>query len=249
MSLSGQRVLVVGGTTGIGFAVAEAAAGQGASVMVASRNQENIDKAVSRLPAGAEGGQVDVTDERSVQDFFARAGEFDHLAYTAGQTLRMRQLGDLTIADAQAAFDALFWGAFTVAKYAAASIRGSLTFTSGVIAVRPAVATVAQASVAGAVESLVRALAVELAPLRVNGVRLGPVPNHENPHIPNQEALYKLLSQQLLTGRLGTPPEAAEAYLYLMRGTFTTGVVLPADGGYVLVANPRPAQALRPEAS
>jgi NAD(P)-dependent dehydrogenase (short-subunit alcohol dehydrogenase family) len=239
VEMSQQRVVVIGGTSGIGFAVADAAARAGAEVVVAARTQEKLDRAVSRLPAGTTGRPLDVTDEDSVGHFFSDLGEFDHLVYTAGDHLRMQALNDISVAKAKGCFDTLYWGALTAAKHAAPGIRaaGSMVFTSGVIAVHPAPATLVQAGVAGAVESMIRTLAVELAPVRVNGVRLGPVPTVPS-SLPNEEELYRVLAGQLLTGRVGTPAEAAAAYLYLLRGTFTTGAILPADGGYTLVAHP-----------
>jgi NAD(P)-dependent dehydrogenase (short-subunit alcohol dehydrogenase family) len=239
VEMSQQRVVVIGGTSGIGFAVAEAAARAGADVVVASRTQEKVDDAVRRLPAGTVGRPVDVTDEDSVGRFFSALGEFDHLVYTAGEHLRMQALNDISVTKAKSCFDTLYWGAVAAAKHGVPGIRagGSMVFTSGVIAVHPAPATLVQAGIVGAVESMTRTLAVELAPVRVNSVRLGPVPTTPS-SLPNEEALYRMLADQLLTGRVGTPAEAATAYLYLLRGTFTTGTILPADGGYTLVAHP-----------
>lgn len=239
MSLSGQRVVVIGGTSGIGLAVARAAAEAGASVIVASRRKTKIDAALEKLPAGVRGEPVNVRDEEDVRQFFGRVGEFDHLAFTAGDHIRIRPIVDVPIDEAKSFFDTMYWGAFTVAKHAAGVIRaaGSITFTSGIISVRPAPGTSAQSGVTAAVESLGRALAVELGPVRVNTVRLGPVPTG-GVDLPNQAEMYKVLRGQLLTGELGLPAQAAEAYLYLMRSGFATATTMPVDGGYELAASP-----------
>src|SRR5258708_39450403 len=84
MSLRTKRVVVIGGTSGIGFAVAEMALGEHAKVIVASSNQANVDSAVKRLAEGASGVALDVTDEAAVADVFAKLGKFDHLVFTAG---------------------------------------------------------------------------------------------------------------------------------------------------------------------
>ena len=83
-SLAGKTVVVIGGASGVGYAVAEAALAEGAKVVVASSQQANVEAAVARLGGGATGDVVDVGDEASVAAFFERLGAFDHLAFTAG---------------------------------------------------------------------------------------------------------------------------------------------------------------------
>jgi NAD(P)-dependent dehydrogenase (short-subunit alcohol dehydrogenase family) len=91
-SLSGKRVVILGGTSGIGFATAMAAAHQGASIVVASSSKRKVESALSRLPAGAEGEVIDLSSEERVRDFFAGTGEFDHLVFTAGEALGWARL-------------------------------------------------------------------------------------------------------------------------------------------------------------
>src|SRR5260370_32588680 len=83
-SLKGQRVVIIGGTSGFGMATAKAASAEGASVIVASSKKTNVDRALAELPAGAEGHVLDITEESAVTDFFSTIGEFDHLAVTTG---------------------------------------------------------------------------------------------------------------------------------------------------------------------
>ena len=96
MSLNGQHVIVVGGTSGIGFAVAAQAAAEGASVTVASRSQDGVTAAAKLLPGDAFGVQLDVTDEAAVRTFFEAQGRFDHLVYTAGEALLLGPLAALS---------------------------------------------------------------------------------------------------------------------------------------------------------
>ena len=86
-SLEGQRVVIIGGTSGFGIATAKAASAERASVIAASSKKTNVDRALAELPAGAEGHVLDVTQESAVSDFFSTIGEFDHLAVTAGELL------------------------------------------------------------------------------------------------------------------------------------------------------------------
>jgi NAD(P)-dependent dehydrogenase (short-subunit alcohol dehydrogenase family) len=239
MELQGKRVVVLGGTSGIGLAVAEAAARAGAVAVVASSSPANVAAALARLPAGAEGQVLDVLDEASVRAFFERIGAFDHLVYTAGDMLLIGPLADLALDRARHAFEVRYWGALTAAKYGAPSIRpgGSIVFSSGVAGARPRPGWALGASICAAMEGLTRALAVELAPVRVNIVSPGFVrtPLWRNLPEAEREALYAAAGERLLVGRVGEAEELAEAYLFLMRQGFATGQTFVVDGGGVLV--------------
>jgi len=238
MGIVGQRVVVIGGTSGIGLAVAGAVARGGGVPIVASSTKERIDEAVEALGGAAEGHRVDAGDEDSIRALFAQVGEFDHLVYTAGPYLLFKSLAEVSLAEARDSFDVRYWGAFAAAKYATAGLRpgGSIVFTSGIISARPAANLAAPVSATGAVEALTRALAVELAPIRVNVVRLGPVgrkPEEGSEH--DQGELYQQIRDKLLIKRMGTPQEAAAGYVHLLENGFITGSVVTLDGGYILV--------------
>ncbi|MCX4748672.1 SDR family oxidoreductase [Kitasatospora sp. NBC_01287] len=239
MSLNGKRVVLIGGTSGIGFAAAKLAAAEGASVVVASSKQDRVDDAVKQLGGDAEGYRLDVTDEAQISEFFTRVGEFDHLVYTAGDALLMKALAEVTVAEAKAFFDIRYWGAFLSAKHGAPGIRpgGSIVVSSGSVATRPAPGTSVAASSTAAAESLARALAVELGPaVRVNAVRPGPAKTAMwDASVPNAQDIYDTFGPHLLTKRVAEATEVAEAYIYLLNNTFTTGTVLTVDGGHVLV--------------
>ncbi|MEU0787808.1 SDR family oxidoreductase [Streptomyces sp. NPDC006173] len=239
MGLRGQRVVVIGGTAGIGFAVAEAAAREGAEVVVASRRREGVDAALKRLPAGAVGEVLDATDEEAVREFFGRAGAFDHLVYTAGESLLLGSLAESDLTRARGFLDTRLWGAYTAVKHGAPAIRegGSVVLTTGTAGRRPMPGTTVAASLCGAMESLTRALALELAPLRVNAVSPGVVRTELWRDLPAQdrEGLFASAAGSLPVGRAGEPEDIAEAYLYLMRGGYSTGSVVVVDGGGVLV--------------
>ena len=105
------------------------------------------------------------------------------------------------------------------------------------IGLRPIKGWAVAASITGAMESLTRALAIELAPIRVNAVCAGVVRTNlwENIPVADREAMFKEMGSKLLTGRVGEPEDIAEAFLYLLHGNYTTGQVIVADGGGVLV--------------
>jgi NAD(P)-dependent dehydrogenase (short-subunit alcohol dehydrogenase family) len=148
---------------------------KGASVVIASSRKSSVDKALRALPAGSEGHVLDLADEPSLKALFAELGDFDHLLFTAGETLQLGPLPATEIAAARGFFNLRFWGAYMAAKYGSGSIRpgGSIVFTSGTAGARPRSGWSVGASVCAAMEGLTRALAVELAPIRVNIVAPG----------------------------------------------------------------------------
>ncbi|MGB9014993.1 MAG: SDR family oxidoreductase [Methylovirgula sp.] len=170
MTLREKRIVVLGGSSGIGLATAQAAAREGASVVIASSRRARVEEALATLPAGAEGHALDVSDETALKHLFARLGVFDHLVFTAGESLQLGKLVNTEMAAARRFFDLRYWGAFMAAKYGSGSIRpgGSIVFTSGLAGARPHPGWALGASICSAMEGLTRALAVELAPIRVN---------------------------------------------------------------------------------
>ena len=239
MSLSGKRIVILGGTSGIGFATAQLAGREGASVVIASSNAARVEAAVARLPQGSQGHTLDLSRESSVSAFFEQLGAFDHLAFTAGEQLQLGNVADTELTVAQQYFGLRYWGAFLMAKYGARHVRagGSLVFTSGSASIRPQAGWALGASICAAMEGLTRALAIELAPIRVNVVAPGIVKTPLWASIPEADraALYQQSAARLPVGHVAEPDEIAHAYLYAMRQTYATGEVLRVDGGNTLV--------------
>ena len=239
MSLNGKRVVILGGTSGIGLATAKAAQQEGAVVVVASSRQERVDTALASLDRAAEGHVVDLSDEAQVRKFFEHVGAFDHLVYTAGETLRLETLDAVQLDHARGFVNIRFWGAFMAVKYGNSRIRpgGSITLTNGAAGLRPHKGWTVAASICGAMEALTRALAVELAPIRVNAVCPGVVRTElwSDMSESDRDAMYGNLGQKLPVGRVGEADDLAHAYIYLMRQGYSTGQVIVVDGGGVLV--------------
>ena len=238
--LQDKKVVVIGGASGIGLAVAEAALVHGARVVVASSNPGNVAAAVKRLGDGVEGSAVDVRKEDDVAAFFARLGAFDHLVFTAGDwgALGGGTLKDLDLAAAAAGFTVRFWGALAAIKHGHDQIAagGSITLTDGMIAHRPWRGAAVGSAMAGAIEHLAQALAVDLAPVRVNAVCPGLVMTERLAGAPaEQRQFFQRFTDGQPLPRAATLAEAAEAYVYLMRAGYTTGQVLRVDGGRSVV--------------
>jgi NAD(P)-dependent dehydrogenase (short-subunit alcohol dehydrogenase family) len=241
MTLNGRTIVVIGGSSGMGLATARAAALDGAEVTIASSRQERIDAALSELPDGCVGAALDVRDETQVASVFERVGEFDHLVFTAGDAFTPRPLADLGLSDAHASLEVRFWGAVTVIKHAAPRIRpgGSIGLTTGTVGQRPIPGAALAAAGAGATEGLVRGLAVELAPVRVNAVRAGAfrTPLWDGVPEAQREAHFARLAQGTLTKTVGEPEQIAAAHIYLMQNQYVTGTVHTVDGGLLLTGS------------
>lgn len=236
--LADSQVLVIGGSSGIGFAVARAALGEGARVTIASSSEAKLSGALDRLGDG-ESAVLDVTDEAGVEAFFASSGPFDHIIFTAADwgPVELTEFSQTNLEEAAKLFEVRFWGALAVVKHGAKCVPsgGSITLTNGMAAHRPDKGMATAAAMAGAVEHLVLGLAVELAPIRVNAVCPGAIHTEAFDDVPPEFRKFQeaRLAGQLLP-RVGQPDEAAEAYLYLMRGSYTTGQVLRVEGGWSL---------------
>ncbi|WP_426503819.1 SDR family oxidoreductase [Dactylosporangium sp. McL0621] len=238
-ALGGRRVAILGGTSGIGLAVARAAAALGAEVTVVGRRPESVAKALAELPDTATGRAADLTDESAVAAAVAAAGPIDHLAYTAGEPLVLTPLADLDTATAAGLFRLRYLGALAAVRAAVPRLRdgGSVTLVTGTAADRPAPGWAAAASLCGAMDALTRALAVELAPrIRVNAVKPGVVRSPLWSALPDaaREALYRENAASVPLGRVGEVEDVARAFVYCMTQPFATGAIIPVDGGALL---------------
>ena len=239
-ALQGQRVIVIGGSSGMGLATAQAAATAGASVLMASRSAERLARAAASIGAGATTATLDVTDEEAVARFFAAQSPFDHLVITAHAssvvTGAIASLANMTLAAARAFMETKFWGPFTVAKHAQHKLtaNGSIVFFSGAAGARKLLPNhTAIGATNGAVEAFARQLAKEIAPKRVNVLAPGLVrtPTYDGLSQQARDHMYAGYAANALVGRVGTPEDVAQAAVYLMASTWVTGQIHEIDGG------------------
>jgi len=237
--LTGKKVILLGASSGIGLATARKAATEGASIVIVSGNRQRIDQALKELPAGSEGYAVDLSKEEDIKRFFSSAGRFDHLVYSAGENLTLSPIAQTDISQAQSFFTIRFWGAFAAVKYAAPLINegGSIGLTSGTASARPGAGWSVASAICGAMEGFVRAMAVELAPIRVNCVVPGVIrsPLWDSMDPVQRDGLFQQVSNSSLVKRVGLPDDVAEGFIYLMKQRNGTGQSLLIDGGAVLV--------------
>jgi NAD(P)-dependent dehydrogenase (short-subunit alcohol dehydrogenase family) len=234
MSLAGKKVVVVGGSSGIGLAVAEQAKAQGAEVVIASRGAGRLKAAAEKL--GVTGVATDVTNDEGVASLFRACGPVDHVVVTAAQ-LRTGPFKSVAMEDVRATFEAKFWGAWRVARAAEIRPGGSLTLVSGFLSIRPRPGSAIVTAANGALESLTRALAVELAPIRVNAVSPGIIDTPIRaamPEVARREMLAKTAAG-LPVGRVGLAEDIAQQIHAFIANGFATGSIVYLEGGGLVV--------------
>lgn len=234
--LLGSRVVVVGGSSGIGLATAALAVKSGATVAIGARNAYKLATVAATI--GANWAVVDMTEPASVEKWASEVGPVDHLIVTASSSVHGR-FDTIALNDVRRMFEAKFFGPYQVASAVLPFMRegGSITFFSGVLGRRPGMNCSGLGAVNSAVEGLTRALALELGPrLRVNCISPGMVRTdaYAGMAADARERMYAATGESLPLGRVGHADEIAEAVLFAATNTFLTGQVLDVDGGHMI---------------
>jgi len=234
-SLNNQRILVIGGSSGIGLAIAAATADAGASVTIASRNQEKLTAVATKLGGAVHIAVLDTGDNGLLERFFEKQMSWDHVVVSAAQT-RVGSVRSLSLTDAKAAMESKFWGAYRVARVAHINDGGSLTLVSGFLSERPSATAVLQGAVNAALEALARGLALELAPVRVNAVSPGMIKTPIWNDLPSEKrkGMFEATAEHLPVRKIGKPEDIANAVLFSMTTTYATGSTVRVDGGGVI---------------
>lgn len=228
--LRNKRVLIIGGSSGIGLAVAKGVCRYGASVTIASRNAGKCKAEVTGCPADRLGVyEFDIASAQGHGQLFESTGLIDHLIIAVRPEICSAPFLSVDIAKAKQAFETKFWGVFRLIQAGRKNIResGSITLTSGIAGEKVYKGASIMSLINSATETLCRILAMELAPLRVNAVSPGFVE-------PKPEEI-QTLSEKFPAGRLAGVDEVVSAYLWLMENSYVTGTVVKVDGGAVLL--------------
>jgi NAD(P)-dependent dehydrogenase (short-subunit alcohol dehydrogenase family) len=233
MLLAGKKVVVVGGSSGIGLATAELAKAQGAEVIIASRSADKVKAAAAKV--GGTGIVCDVTNDDSVVNLFKATGAVDHVVVSAAQ-LKSGPFKTVSMEDVRSTLEGKFWGAWRVARAAEIKAGGSLTLVSGFLSIRPRPNSAIVGASNGALESLARALALELAPVRVNCVSPGIIDTPIRAGMPEaaRKDMLAKIAGSLPVGRVGLGDDIAVQILAFMANGFATGAIVYVDGGALI---------------
>ena len=231
-SLNGKTIIVIGGSSGIGAAVAKAAVARGAQVVLAGRRlTASVDNGVRSEP-------VDVTDSVSLQRLFESLGHVDHLVFTAGPSVRAKNLSETDLSEAQDNFNVKLWGALRAIQQALPFLaeHGSISLTSGQLGRKLAPGQLIKTGINAATEALGKQLAKELAPRRVNVISPGVIDTPAYAGLAEEQrlAMFAKAGGGLPVGRVGQAEEVAAGYVLAMENGFMTGAVLDIDGGGLL---------------
>ncbi len=234
MLLSGKKVVVVGGSSGIGLSAAKLAKAEGADVVIASRNAEKLNAAAAKL--GAKAISTDITNDDSVTALFRACGQVDHVVVTAAQ-LKTGPFKTVSMEDVRATMEGKFWGAWRVARAADIKAGGSLTLVSGFLSIRPRPAAAIVGAANGALELLTRSLALELSPVRVNCVSPGLIDTPIRAAMPEaaRRDMLAKAAAALPVGRVGVGEDIARQILAFMTIGFATGSIVYLDGGGLII--------------
>lgn len=251
--LANSRVLIFGGTSGIGFCIAEAALEHGAEVIISGSQSTKLDKALNRLKAAypdskdrVSGHTCDLSNTAALEEnikslFESVKSPINHIAFTAGDAIKVTPVAEATVEDIQTAGVVRFTAPLMLAKVAPAYLApgpsSSLTLTSGTNSTKPIPGWTILAAWGAGVEGMGRGLARDLAPMRVNVVSPGSVHTELFDSIAKEklDGVLEGFRKTTTTGRVGRPEDLAEAYLYCMKDGFVTGTVISSDGGRLLM--------------
>ncbi len=236
-SIEGSRIVIPGGSAGIGFATAKLAKERGAEVVIASRTSERLAAASDQL-GGVETHECSISDEASVQALFEAVGECDHIFICAAQP----GVGPILEAPREAFeinMETRYWGHYNVCKHGGPRVRGngSITFMSGLAAHTMFPGAAGPAASQGAIERLAPYMAVELSPVRVNTLLPGVIETGALAEFfgDDLESAVAGIAEALPVGRIGQPSEVAELALFVMACEFMTGSTILMDGGQLLL--------------
>lgn len=235
MTMNGQRIVIIGGTSGIGLATAHLLAQAGAQVIIAGRDQKKIDRALATLEGAVSAEVVDATSREEISSLFRRVGSFDHLVLTLAGNEGAGEFRTLDFEMLRRVFEAKFWPQFIAAQTSLDFLRkdGSLTFVSAVTAHTAYPGAAGLGAVNGALEAMVPSLARELQPLRVNAVSPGLIATPWWDFLPDEARAGFFAQNAAATPleRVGQPEDVASVIAMFISNTFLTGTIIDCAGG------------------
>ncbi|MEW9699803.1 SDR family oxidoreductase [Paenibacillus sp. SI8] len=233
--LKDQRIIIMGGTSGMGLASAHKLVNFGAEVIITGRDPIKLEAALQELGPLAKGETLDAASPEDLAAFFERQGSFDHLVIAVSGAKGAGNFRDLSLSELRDGFEAKFWPQITSAQLSLQTLKsnGSITFITAISARNVSPGISGLAAINGGLEAMVPNLALELAPIRVNAISPGVVNTSWWNWLPEEHrsAAFLQFAENTPMGRVGEPEDIAKAVHYLVDNTFVTGSVLEVDGG------------------
>jgi NAD(P)-dependent dehydrogenase (short-subunit alcohol dehydrogenase family) len=233
--MSSQHTVIVGGSSGIGLATARHLLASGARVTITGRSEARLAKARQQFGPEAQVVPMDAAAADALPAQFAQIGKFDHLVLALGSGRGLGPFATVSLADVKQGFEEKVYAHFATAQAALPLLnpKGSLTFVSAVSAHAAVPGTAGIGAANAAVAALVPILAVELKPLRVNGVSPGVINTPWWNAFPEQQkqAIFNDYAAKTPVGRVGRPEDVAQAIGFLIADNFMSGHMLICDGG------------------
>ncbi len=237
--LSGQRIVVCGGGSGIGFAAARHLSRMGAEMTITGRSETKLEAAAARIEGPVDIASVDYADAAACVNFFERCGHPDHVVVSLAGNASLGPFADIGESDFRMTFEGKFWPCLN-AIHAAANVlsaRGSISIVTGASALAAAPGASSLSAVNGALEGMIKTLAVEVAPRRINAASPGLTDTEAWDRIPDtvRGRMYEEAAAKTPLGRIGSADDAAQLVAAFITNDFLTGLVVPCDGGRRLV--------------
>lgn len=249
--LAGKRILLVGGTGGVGVAVAKGLLEFGAIIILSSSREAKVkeitEMLIEQYPTATErilGYACDLASphvEANIQELFTKVGDVNHIIYMAGDRLPTIPLEEVTLEKWIKCNQVRTIASILVAKigikYLKRERQSSIIFTGGSISEKPIPGGWSMLALIGAgINGLTRQLAFDLAPIRVNAVSLGVIETDlwQGMGEEGKQAFFKDHESKIPTGKVGQPEDVAEAYLYCLRDNNVTGSVIHSNSGTFL---------------
>ncbi|KAI9369008.1 short-chain dehydrogenase [Aspergillus egyptiacus] len=241
--IKNTRILIIGGSSGIGLGVADKCLEEGATVHIASSNSSRVQETTTSLaqkhPGAKISGHVCDLSGDDVEERLAALLEavkpLDHVVFTAGDRLAIQPLENVTLDSIRRAGHIRFVVPLLLAKlaprYMSPGFKSSITLTTGAIADKPMPGWSLVNGYMTGMHGMTKNLALDLKPLRVNIVSPGAV---RTPLWGSDEAA-EAAGAKSLTGKVGTVEEVAEAYVYLMKDSNATGSCVSTNSGTPLL--------------
>ncbi len=233
-----DRVVIAGGSSGIGFVTAKLLSQKGYDVTIFGRNLDKLTGALKEIDNNVKGKVVDAADLSSLKKAISEIGKIDHLVIALSGGKGIGKFCDLDLNDLRKGFEFKFFAQLQTAQSALPFMNpnGSITFITSISSRSNAIGTSGLGAINGAIEIMVPTLAKELKPLRINAVAPGVVNttwwDFLTPE--KKDETFTQYAKAIPLGRIAQPDDIAKMIIALIENSYITGQIFAVDGGLSL---------------